>query len=507
MNVGLPLEAHIGHEPPATEGRVHPERSEPQGRVDADRAGGISAPVVSWRGDITPAPKTTGRDFIGQFEGVTKPISGIQMDGGSSVWHRGLPDPSCLPPRAARLLAAVLAAPKGGMVSLGLTRAAPGGGSESFGEASYSQGQTGMNIELHVHGHVFIKWGVDRGVMEMQIKAPVLWHYGAKAAIQFWCGQFHELFFGDELGISELHKNGWTMGRVDYCVDFVNFGIEYDDQHRMAGVRKNRAKKRPNIEVLGTGPNGEVETIYFGTTESNCQVALYNKTIEVIANNKEATVYHPTWIRNGWQGQDITRVEFRIRGKGRWIKHLRDDNDVTYDFTDPHVAATMAHVAWQYWSLQKRLHLADNARVTRCSTDPRWACVQSVDYVEIEREMLRGGLKIADDACERRDRLAHYGVLRMCASFESRRHRVGDELRQGPHQTFVDVFNGTITGQSPEQVLHEYRQIFGDQCRRQSAELGEVIAIRSDAADAALAQKREPERIRPKLIMKRAPRQ
>ena len=503
-DVGSPLGAHTCHEPPATEGRVQAERSEPEGSLDADRAGGISAPVVSWRGDITPAPKTTGHDFIGQFEGVTRPVSGIQMDGGSSVWHRDLPEPSRLPPPAARLLAACLAAPKGGLVSLGLTRAAPGGGSETWGEVSYTQGQSGRNISIHVHGHVYLKWGVDRGELEMQIQAPVLWKHGAKTAIQFWCGQLHELFFGDELGISELYRNGWKMGRVDLCVDFVNFGIEYDDQHRMVGVRKNRARKQ--VEVLGVGGNGEVETIYFGTSESNCQVALYNKTIEVIANDKDPTVYQPTWIRKGWQGQDITRVELRIRGKGRWIKHIDDAQPVTYDFSDPFVAATMGHVAWQYWTMKKRLSVPDNDRATRRSTDPRWLAVQSVDYVEIEREMLRGGLIIDDEACERRDRLAWRGIQRLAAGIEARRHRTMSELRQGMHRTVADGMAGTFTGQTPEEVEHGYRQMFREACNVQSAELGEVIRLRADAADAALAREREPERIRPKLIIKRPPR-
>ena len=504
--MGSPLGAHTCHEPPATEGRVQAERSEPEGSLDADRAGGISASVVCWQGDITPAPKTTDHDFIGQFQGVTRPISGIQMDGATSVQHFELPEPSRLPPSAARLLADCMAAPKGGLVELGLTRAAPGGGRETFGEVSYTQGQSGRNIKIHVPGHVYILWGVDRGEFHMQLKAPVLWWHGAKAAIQFWCGQFHELFFGDELGISELHKNGWTMGRVDYCVDFVNFGIDYDDQHRMLGVRKNGANKNNEIEVYGEGPNGEIESIYFGTKESNCRVCLYDKTIEVIANAKDPTVYQPTWIRKGWQGQDVTRVELRIRAKGRWIKHALDDKDVTYDFSDPFVAATMGHVAWAYWTKKKRLIVPDNVRATRCSTDDRWLAVQAVNQVDVDLDYLRGGLKIADDACERRDRMAHYQVLRATASYESRRHRVGDELRQGPHQTLREVFAGTITGQTPEEVAHEYKQIFVSQCRRQSAELGEVIALRSDAADAALAREQEPERIRPPLIIKRPPR-
>jgi hypothetical protein len=127
--------------------------------------------------------------------------------------------------------------------------------------------------------------------------------------------------------------------------------------------------------------------------------------------------------------------------------------------------------------------IADNARRTRMSLDPRWAAVQAVAKVDHIWDWRRA-VVIADDAAARRDRLDSRKIVAACAGIEARRHGIDHDVpRMSIHRTLADVMEGLFEGLTPEAMTEEFERLFLEKQRRQSAELGEVIEMRSNAID------------------------
>jgi hypothetical protein len=132
--------------------------------------------------------------------------------------------------------------------------------------------------------------------------------------------------------------------------------------------------------------------------------------------------------------------------------------------------------------------IADNARRTRMSLDPRWAVVQGAANCRALWDWRRA-VAIAEDAASRRDRLGSRRIVAECAGMEARRHgRDHDAPRFSMMRTVADVMAGVFEGLTPEEM------------RRQSAELGEVIEMRSNAIDEELERRRAagPDRDHPR---------
>ena len=476
------MEAHTGQEPPATEGRVQAERSEPQGSLDADRAGGMSGPVVSQEGSVTPPTNTSSPGIIEESEGAIRPLSPVMVDGGTRCRNGQLPEPA---PLAGRLLDHLMTMPEGGQVELPFTEPAPGGG-PVWADASWSKSRGRINVTLKVQGHCWVQWRPQAGEFLIQFHAPGLWRHGFQTMADYYLRQFHELLTGQQLFMSELYSAGWRMTQIHLCADFQGIGIYARDEDKWRGVQKTEWVTR----IGKLKENGRTETLYVGTGASNCRVVTYDKSLQLEQDHKaDIQTYAHVWEAHGWDGQErIQRFELRLRDSGLTCRTVQDDrHQVTIDFRDPHLVTDheMLCKAWRYWTGRKVLIVEDNVRRERCSIDPRWRHVQLVANVPDNCASLwRNALAIGEDAATRRDRLDSRKVIRALASIESRRHSARhDRPRQTPNQTLKDILNGEFDGKTPHQMLESFEESFSEIRKRQMAELGTIIEMRSRARD------------------------
>mgnify|MGYP006963452584 CR=1 FL=1 len=503
--MGSPLGAHICHEPPATEGRVQAERSEPEGSLDAARAGGISDQGATGWGSVTPTPKTGCPEIIEEKEGAIKLLSPVMVDGGTRVLHPEVPIRMCPGSGADKLLLGCMRAPKDGLVELPLSGPPPGGEGRPWGRVAWSQTPNGRNVTIHVEGCVYISWGVDRGEISVEFKAPTLWRHGWLASYAYWIGELHKLLFFDDLEPDQLHEAGWHMGTIHVCADSTGWNVYVDDEKNWRGCRSTDYRRR----VGRLDEDGKTETLYVGTPNSNCQVVLYDKSREIIDNKKEVLVYSPVWEAHGWnENENVQRAELRIKGKGRLFRTFQDRNsEVRYDFRDPYILHLHINALWNYWTHTKVLIIPSCTRKTNCPTDPRWKAVQAASRMSGDLSQIwRGAISLADDACQHRDRLDSDRVISGLAGILSRRHDLGELTpSQDPLAVFMDVLDGTAQGTDAHTVREAFLDKYEDKLRAQHAELGAAITIRAQLHRERLAEDAATDGVSVQVRVKRPP--
>ena len=343
-------------------------------------------PLVGGEGSITLPPKTTPPEIVEEREREIRAVSPIMVDGGLAVWNSTLPDP---PPRAARLLADVMAHPKGYQVELPFEDAAPGGG-RAWADVTWNLSNGNRNVQLHVRGHVYIAWRPDLGEVEVQFKAPGLWMHGPKAMADYYLRSLHRLFFDGDCPFMELNNRKWRITQIPLCADFTGLDVQLADSHSFIGAEnyEGRPVYIPATRIVGkTNPVQGVETLYIGKATSACQVVLYNKTAELAskATHSNVTTYRHVWEAHGWtEGEGLRRVELRLRDSGLTCRPFEaPDSAAVYDLRDPAALADqeLLRKFWAYQTSRKRMVIADNDRPTRRSLDPRWGAVQAAAKV------------------------------------------------------------------------------------------------------------------------------
>ncbi len=495
LRAGRSLEAHTGKRPAATEGRVKGGAAERQRSLEATRAAGTAPSVDSGGGSVTLPPNTTPPGIVEEIEAEIRPVSPVMVDGGLTVWNSSLPE---LPPRAARMLADIQAHPEGMQLELPFEGAAPGGG-RAWADVTWNLSNGRRNVQLHVRGHVYIEWRPDLGEVKCEFKAPGLWMYGPAAMADYYLGCLHRLLFDGECGFMDLHTRKWRITQLPLCADFVGLPVHTEDANAFVGSKTYDARPEyiPAARIVGkTDPVQGVETLYIGKSSSGCQIVMYDKTAELEskATHSNATTYRHVWRANGWkEGDALRRVELRLRDSGLTCRPADGPRqEALYDLRDPSVLADegLLRKFWRYHTGRKRMVVKGRTRRERMKTDPRWLAVQAVAKV---RKLLdwRRAVVIADDAATRRDRLDSRRAVAALAGIESRRH--GDdytETRMSIFRTLVDVMDGVFEGKTPEAMTEDFQRLFLEKQRRQSAELGEAIQIRSDAIDDELERLR-----------------
>ena len=486
---GLPQEPHTGQEPGATEGRVNPERSEPQGRVDADRAAGMSGHGSETGGSVTPPQLTTPRENTGEIrERKLAPISPVQVDGGANLVNRTLPP---MPPLAARIFEHCLAAPRGSMVLLPLREAAPGGGRDTWAEMTGSTVSRGRrSVEFIVHGHVYCKWRPDAPTgseFEMEFKAPGLWTHGWERQARFWICEMHNLLFGGDCDYEMVADNGWRVTRVPLCVDFLNLDIRLEDASRWVNVKRTDVQNGYWTRICGNVKDQTIETLYVGKAGGNCQICIYDKRAEILskATHSHAGTYLPTWEAHGYQkGDAVRRVECRLRQDGLSCR----DGDERFSLRDPVALGDqeLINKFWTYHTFTRRLHMGDNTRATRCTTDPRWDVVMAGGAETDDVRRWSRAREVADNAIERRQMLAIEAAIRnlfnVLALETGSDH---DEPRWSIFKALADGIAGKYhLGEDQRRRLEWLvENHFNVARRRYWAELGEAIQLRSDMID------------------------
>jgi len=410
--------------------------------------------------------------------------------------------PDTVPPQAARLLAAIKVDPEGGQIRLPFDGAAPGGGSEVWADASWSIGKGRTNIKLKVEGHVWIEWAPERGVATIQFHAPGLWRHGFKTMCSYYGPQLHKLLTGENTSPEELHLRGWNMTRVDLCADLAHAEIYQEDAGNWVGCRSTeKTSQLGKMEM-----NGQVETMYVGTKDSNCRVVSYDKMVELKAKATKSTVvsYRDVWKSHGWNvGEPVQRFEVRLKDSGLTMRGPGDRlTNATVNYRDPAMLFEQEDInrLWAHWTSKKRLVLRDRSRLERCSTDPRWLAVQAVAENMSPPDWRRAAI-IADDAMAHRERLQAQKALKALAGFEALRHGPDyREPRHGPTETLRGILMDNPMGAGFEDTMAHYHGLFRASHRRQMPELGEVIQIKSDAIDEVLRREDQPPRQRKYIL-------
>ena len=485
------MEPHTGLEPGAMEGRVNPERSEPKGRVDADRAPGISGLGSITRGPVTPSQKTTTPETIEENPELPRPISPVTVDGGVNVINRSMGE---LAPRGRALLAEALAAPKGALVQVPLREAPPGGAWDCWAEvvsATISRGRRA--VSLLVEGHVFIKLRPDASTgpeVEVEFKAPGLWRHGWERMSRFWLKELHNLVTGGDCEYEMLEDNGWSVTRVPLCVDFKNLEITLDDTTNWVNVKRTDVWRGEQTRIVGNIEDRRIETLYIGKSSSYAQLVLYDKRAEIAskATGSHVGTYLRTWEAHGYkEGDAVRRVECRLKGDGLRCK---DQNGDKFSLRNPAALCDQLLLDrfWSYHTHTRRLHLDDNARVTRCTTDPRWQAVIDGGAGMDPKDRWSRDLEAGDRAIERRQKLAAEAAVRNLLNIEAlQTGEDHDEPRWSMERTLRDVLMGRFhPGEDIGHLRWMMEVQFTEARRRYAASLGEAIQVRSDAIDELL---------------------
>jgi len=170
------------------------------------------------------------------------------------------------------------------------------------------------------------------------------------------------------------------LRRVDLCADFERFPIAAPDGD--AFVRPPRSTmtswtegRKPDAKWHKTyRMAGQIVTGHTICPANALMLRVYDKTQELRVHRDPVKehVERVIWAEHGWTGEQVTRIEFQIRGEaakellGRQVDRLRRE----------------LPALWRYCSERwVRLVVPDAAtRLRRCPLDPRWQAVQAVDW-------------------------------------------------------------------------------------------------------------------------------
>ena len=236
-------------------------------------------------------------------------------------------------------------------------------------------------LTFHVWDRVHLFFNVETSEVRLQWKARELWSRPQLEALRHWISTV-SLYFGEVLTLDTAFDVGWTMTGLEICADFVDLRWRNTDGTSFVG------KFKPTIHY---DADGEAETASLGKRSSNVSLVLYDKTGQIervggrdgIYRERTLATYKATWRAFGWQGENVSRAEFRLASRGlTW----HDQDGVVLDLRNP-AKITPENIAraWQHCSGKYRLVLDDATRRERCSTDPRWKVVQASVHAEPEQ--------------------------------------------------------------------------------------------------------------------------
>lgn len=289
-------------------------------------------------------------------------------------------------------------------------------------------------VTLYVWDRVHVTLNIETGDVKVQWKARELWQHeragGARRAVLAWCAALSEWLDGVvDLQPTDLYSAGWSMTGIELCADFVGLAFDRGDVAAFLG----RFDKGELCETHSNGV-GELQTIQLGSRRSNVSLCVYDKTAQIrdAKDGRNLPTYAATWERNGWDGENVTRVELRLAKRGlEW----RAGEDVV-DLRDP-LNATDPELLRKVWASllgnrYRLVQLGTATRERRCKLDPRWQVV--VDAAAVERAPgFEQARRESDDAYAeklgRASREATKAILRVAALHGVTRFESRDQLQ------------------------------------------------------------------------------
>lgn len=186
---------------------------------------------------------------------------------------------------------------------------------------------------------------------------------------------------------------GARVRRFDLAADFERWNLS----EVSAGdfVKPGRAKVGEFAKIRTYTASRQVITGFTIAAGAPVMARIYDKTAELKAQGDEykRDVEHAQWEAQGWEGGDVVRVEFQLRGEA-----LDDLQRGDGGLRDPAQLADQLDPVWRYcaesWLRLVRPETA--TRLSRAQVDERWRAVQAVRFVNAHapraaRTRVRGG--------------------------------------------------------------------------------------------------------------------
>lgn len=198
------------------------------------------------------------------------------------------------------------------------------------------------------------------------------------------------------------------LRRFDLAADFVHFPLAREDAEGFVIPRRGKlAEFRDACDVENDNDASQplrrmyqladaTVTGFVVCPGGDVLSRIYDKSAELQLSGREEKrqLEMTTWARNGWTGEQVSRVEFQLRGTALDEMKLRN----------PHHLVEQLDAVWSYLTSRVqskgltwlRLCAPETAtRRSRCDLDPRWAAVQGVIFVHesspMRRTRRRGG--------------------------------------------------------------------------------------------------------------------
>ncbi len=196
-----------------------------------------------------------------------------------------------------------------------------------------------------------------------------------------WLGLFSWVLQGRWVTPTEAHAVGWTLTQWHVNSDFASLELNAQDCSRFCGYRKGTRHNKLETAEAFDQDNYFTQTLYFGRKNSDTFLRIYRKgdqLREAMRVDPSCSMYAPMWRAHGWQGEELTRVEFVLRKKG--LQYVRPGTDeLVYDFRDPALLLNPEAVKriWSYVMTRRRLVCPQGpeSRRTRSPMDPAWLSV------------------------------------------------------------------------------------------------------------------------------------
>lgn len=202
-------------------------------------------------------------------------------------------------------------------------------------------------LEYHLYFAITKEYGTSPNVY-VSLNAAALWHVKLPGLLELL--QFDIANYGGT--IDRIQPS-----RVDLCADFrldAPLTLPFLESHRVSRSRKT--------EVHMDGR--DLETFYSGAPGAPLRLRIYDKSKEIIKNNKQ-------WFGGIWNTDDLTniwRVEFQIR---RSILHQYRIRDLATLWDT--IGSMWSYLTSEWFSLR----LQDNDKAERRTVHPWWQAVQN----------------------------------------------------------------------------------------------------------------------------------
>lgn len=259
-------------------------------------------------------------------------------------------------------------------------------GRQLEGDGKWHASVKGENLTILVPQLAHFHFTGATGELSVEFKAPALWAHGW-TKLAAWAVDLVARWLTDKgLELADAWDFGWTVTNLEVCADFTGLEFFRGDARYFVGLTSGGNDGRIRVRDKSRTWAAAAETLMFGTRKSRVSFCIYSKLTQLAARRSgDISPYAGVWQRNGWQGDPITRVEFRLKDTAlRWTDK---ESGECFNLRDPaEVTPQIVSMLWAATTRRYRLVFDDGTtRRERMPYAARWRKVQAA--AEVEREL------------------------------------------------------------------------------------------------------------------------